>query len=250
MSLQLPGGGTIRIGATSVSIPVLLRSTTDNTGVTGKIYSDITGSYWRQGGTRTAITMATLAAVDSAYSAGGFKEVDATNAPGLYRLDVPDAALAVGVDWVVIALKCTGTYGYFAAFSLTWDGVLRVFTPQAVAATSVTVDSGGSATASAYKGALFVVIASDVAADLGAVLYADAGYNGTSKVASSTAGWTRTPTGTVSAITVVALQGQAAGFDGAQVTSLGDGSTVGVNLKKVNSAAVTGDGSGTPWQAA
>lgn len=44
--------------------------------------------------TVTVITLATLAAVTSAWSSGGFKELDATHAKGLYRLDVPNAVLA------------------------------------------------------------------------------------------------------------------------------------------------------------
>ena len=107
-----------KIASTNVTIPVILRSTTDNTEVTGKTYSDMTGSYWREGGTRTAITMATLAAVDSAHSDGGFKEVDSGNMPGVYRFDIPDAALVTGADWVVVSLKCTGAYAFHQRFYL------------------------------------------------------------------------------------------------------------------------------------
>lgn len=46
-----------------------------------------------------------LAAADSAHSDGGFKEVDATNMPGVYRLDLPDAVCATGVPSVVVMLK-------------------------------------------------------------------------------------------------------------------------------------------------
>lgn len=40
-----------------------------------------------------------------AYSSGGFVEVDATNMPGLYRFDPPDAVFATGVDKAVLVLK-------------------------------------------------------------------------------------------------------------------------------------------------
>lgn len=75
-------------------------------------HADITaGSYIRQGGLRTSIgTLSTLAAADSAHSDGGFKEVDATNMPGVYRIDVADAAFASGVDSVVIQLKMTAEF--------------------------------------------------------------------------------------------------------------------------------------------
>lgn len=92
--------GGIKPGSASVSIPVLLTKSADGTELTGVAYSSVTASYWRQGGTRTAITPSALGSVNAAWSSGGWAEVDATNMPGLYRLDVPDAALATGADWV------------------------------------------------------------------------------------------------------------------------------------------------------
>jgi hypothetical protein len=60
--------------------------------------------YYRRGatGAATAITLATLANAQAAWSSGGFVQVDATNLPGVYRLDLPDAALATGVDTVLV----------------------------------------------------------------------------------------------------------------------------------------------------
>lgn len=121
MSDKLAGG--ILAGSTSVSVPFVLRKTADNTEQTGKVASDMTLSYWRQGGTRTAITGSDLAAVNSAYSSGGVKEVDSTNAPGLYRLDVPDAAVATGADWVVISVKVASCYLFHERFALTTNVV-------------------------------------------------------------------------------------------------------------------------------
>jgi hypothetical protein len=117
MSDKFQGG--IVAGSADVSIPIVLRSTTDNTEATGKVAADLTLSYWRQGGTRTAITASDLAAVNSAHSDGGVKEVDATNEPGLYRLDLPDAAVASGADWVVISVKAAGVYVFHERFAIT-----------------------------------------------------------------------------------------------------------------------------------
>lgn len=72
----------------------------------------------RLGETRSAITMATLAAVDSAHSDGGFKEVDAVNQPGLYRFDIPDAAFSTGADWVVVTAKISGAYVFHERFNI------------------------------------------------------------------------------------------------------------------------------------
>lgn len=117
MSEKLQGG--LLAGSVDVSIPVVLRSTTNNTEVTGKVSADVTASYWRQGGSRTAIPAVALAAVDSAHSDGGFKEIDSVNIPGIYRFDLPDAAIAAGADWVVISIKVAGCYVFFQMFNLT-----------------------------------------------------------------------------------------------------------------------------------
>jgi len=117
MSEKLQGG--LLAGSVDLSIPVILRSTTDNTEVTGKAFGDVTASYWRQGGIRVDTPAITLAAVNSAHADGGFKEVDAANMAGAYRFDLPDAAIATGADWVVITIKVAGCYNFFQMFNLT-----------------------------------------------------------------------------------------------------------------------------------
>jgi hypothetical protein len=96
-------------GKTSKSIDVFIRDTsqTDGRGLTGLVFN--TGSlvayYHRPGSAAAAITLVTLASATAAWASGGFVAVDGTNMPGLYRLDVPDAVLATGVDEVVIMLR-------------------------------------------------------------------------------------------------------------------------------------------------
>jgi hypothetical protein len=121
MSDKLQAG--IKAGSTDVSIGFALRKTTDSTEQTGKVASDMTVSYWRQGGSRTAISPSDLAAVNSAHSDGGVKEVDATNMPGVYRLDLPDAAVATGADWVMVSVKVASTFVYHERFALTTNVV-------------------------------------------------------------------------------------------------------------------------------
>ncbi len=125
MSDKLASG--IKAGSTSVSLPVELLSSTDSTAKTGVVYSDVTASYWRQGGIRTAITTATLGSVSAAWSSGGFLEVDATNMPGVFRFDVPDAAFATGADWVVITLKVAGAFTLNFFFALESVGSAEVY---------------------------------------------------------------------------------------------------------------------------
>lgn len=101
---------TIAAGATDQSIDVFIQdsSSTVGEGLTGLVYNS--GSltcYYRRGhtGTPTALTLATLAAITTAHADGGFKEADATNCKGLYRLDLSDAIVAAGVDFVTIYLR-------------------------------------------------------------------------------------------------------------------------------------------------
>lgn len=116
MSEKLQGG--LLAGTVDFSIPVILRSTTDNIRVTGKAFGDVTASYWRQGGIPVDIPAITLVAVNSAHADGGFKEADDTKAPGLYRFDLPDVAIATGADWVVITIIVAGCYNFFQMLSL------------------------------------------------------------------------------------------------------------------------------------
>lgn len=77
---------------------------------TGLAFGDITSaSFARSQAARVAITPATLASPSAAHSDGGFIEVDATNMPGVYRFDLPDAAIAAGADSVVIFIVPDGS---------------------------------------------------------------------------------------------------------------------------------------------
>lgn len=85
---------------------VLDSSSTTGAGLTGLVYNSasLTAYYCREGAaSATAITLATMTV--GTWATGGFKEIDATNMPGLYELGVPDAALASGANSVVIMLK-------------------------------------------------------------------------------------------------------------------------------------------------
>lgn len=81
-------------------------SVTTGAGKTGLAFNtaSLVAYYVRSLGSATAITLATQT-VTGAYSSGGFVEVDATNMPGVYRFDIPNAAFATGVDKVVVMLK-------------------------------------------------------------------------------------------------------------------------------------------------
>lgn len=98
----------IKKASTSQTVYVFIQdsSLTTGAGKTGLAYN--TGSlvayYVRPLAAAAAITLATQTAT-GAWSSGGFVEVDSTNMPGVYRLDLPDAVLATGVNSVVVMLK-------------------------------------------------------------------------------------------------------------------------------------------------
>lgn len=75
-------------------------------GLTGLAFnsSGLTCYFTRTQGSATAVTLVTQT-VTGSWSSGGFVEVDATNQPGLYRFDPPDAGLATGADFVFFYFK-------------------------------------------------------------------------------------------------------------------------------------------------
>lgn len=95
-------------GATSVTVNVFILDSASTTGAgkTGLAYNtaSLTAYYAREKAAAAAITLATQTAT-GAWSSGGFVEIDSTNLPGLYRLDIPDAALATGSNSVAVMLK-------------------------------------------------------------------------------------------------------------------------------------------------
>ena len=106
-------------GSTKRSINFILRKTSDNTEQTGKVASDMAAYYLRQGGSPVAISLSDLSAIGDAWSSGGVIEEDATHLKGTYRLDLPDAAIASGADWVEVAVTVTGCYVFHERFPLT-----------------------------------------------------------------------------------------------------------------------------------
>ena len=98
---------SILAGTTSYTRNVFIgdSSVTTGAGKTGITYnsSGIKASYSRAGAAAVAITLATQTAA-GAYSSGGFVEIDATNMPGWYRFDIPNAAIAASAKSVDICI--------------------------------------------------------------------------------------------------------------------------------------------------
>ena len=118
---------TIAPGSTSQSIELYL-------GATG-LTASTSGLSARYNRTRTASVSIPLVArtIAQAWTSGGFAEVDSTNMPGVYRLDVPDAALAAGADDVTIVVRgASGTNGAVMTVKLSSGGLTSAQTAAAV----------------------------------------------------------------------------------------------------------------------
>lgn len=89
-------------------------------GSTGLTFSTtgLAAFYTRGKAAPVAITLVTQT-VTGAYTSGGFVEVSSTNQPGVYRLDLPNAALAAGADDVTITVRgAAGTNGAVLTINL------------------------------------------------------------------------------------------------------------------------------------
>lgn len=94
--------------STDVTVYVFIQnsSLTTGAGLTGLVFNSasLVCYYVRPLAAAAQLTLATQT-VTGAHSDGGFVEVDATNMPGVYRLDLSDAVCATGVNSVVVMLK-------------------------------------------------------------------------------------------------------------------------------------------------
>jgi uncharacterized protein YoxC len=92
--------------ATNVTTYFHLRLAATGADATGLTITNIDLQYVRSGAAPSTKADATaLAATDSAHGDNQAIEIDATDAPGLYRVDWPDAAFAAGVDNVYLTVK-------------------------------------------------------------------------------------------------------------------------------------------------
>jgi len=93
-------------GSTNVTTYFAMRLTADGTAAINLTITDFDLQYVRSGVAPVAKVDATaLAATDSAHGDNQAIQIDATDQPGLYRVDWPDAAFAAGVREVILSVK-------------------------------------------------------------------------------------------------------------------------------------------------
>jgi hypothetical protein len=96
----------VKKGAANRSVTLRIIDSTDGTPETGVVFntSGIDLWYRRESSAKVSITEATLAALTTAHTDGGFLHIS----DGEYRLDLPDAAFATGANHVDVGGTVTG----------------------------------------------------------------------------------------------------------------------------------------------
>lgn len=118
---------TIAPGSTSQSIELYLGAT----GLTAST-SGLSAYYNR---TRSADVQIPLVArnITQNWTSGGFAEVNPNTMPGVYRLDIPNEALAAGADDVTVVVRgASGTNGAVVSIKLSSGGLTTAQTASAV----------------------------------------------------------------------------------------------------------------------
>jgi hypothetical protein len=118
---------TIAPASTSQSIELYL-------GATGLTFatSGLAAYYVRNQAAPVAITLVTQTPT-GAWSSGGFAEISSSLVPGVYRLDVPNAAFAAGASDVTIVVRgAAGTNGAVLTVTLSSGGLTAAQTAAAV----------------------------------------------------------------------------------------------------------------------
>ncbi len=101
----------------NVTFEVLLRGDDDGQGETGETSATVTCYYMRQGAA-SAVEVSLITGTLGSHTDGGWIAVDATNMPGLYQFDAPDAAFATGVNAVTFMFTVSGVLDKTVKFAL------------------------------------------------------------------------------------------------------------------------------------
>jgi len=144
ISYQIPAGSVDQ------SVVIRIVDSTDGTPETGVVFNTagIDLQYRRELAASVAITEATLAALTTAHSDGGFLHIG----NGYYRLDLPDAAVASGVSGCLVHGTVTGMVVIGCYINLTpvpadvrqFGGVAGTFSSGRPEVSAVTGDVGGN----------------------------------------------------------------------------------------------------------
>lgn len=145
---------TVKAGSTSrlEHVFILDSASTTGAGKTGLTNASVTMYYFRPADT-TATSVTLSAGTLGTWSSGGFKEVDATNMPGLYEVGMPNAVFAATFNHSVVMIKGTGIAPVVLEYNLVaydpLDGVRLGLTalPNAACSSNASLITSGTGTA-------------------------------------------------------------------------------------------------------
>ena len=166
-------------GTTSFTTYFVMRLAATGVGATGLTATNFDLTYTRSGATAVKAD-ATLNAngIGGAWSDTTVIEVDATNAPGLYRTDWPNAALAAAVPAVILTVKCATAFTEHMRIEIDppvnvveWAGtdVVAGAIPAAVAGAAGGVFIAGANAATSVTTALTANITGNVSGSVGSL---------------------------------------------------------------------------------
>lgn len=92
-------------GDTDVSLTIYLHDLTTNGPAAGLTITDLDFTYCRPGEAAVKVDLTALGAVTGAHEDNKAIEIDSTNLPGTYRLDIPDAVSATGARIASIGIN-------------------------------------------------------------------------------------------------------------------------------------------------
>ena len=100
----------VKKGATDITTYVFLGDSSTGAPETGLTITNLDITYTRARAAHSKTDATALATVDAAHENNKAIEVDATQCPGLYRVDWPDDAFVTGVDKVILTVTCSGCH--------------------------------------------------------------------------------------------------------------------------------------------
>lgn len=184
------------------------------TGLSHTSFSLTQGAYVRNRGSAVTFSLTTIANATAAFAAGAFFEVNSINFPGLYRLDIPDAAFASGSPFVIVGLRpaTAANSPIDLEIELTgWDNTdavrggltalpnntnlaamyaaFEAGQAQAGGASSITLRSGASSTTDIYKDQAIHIVSGTGSGQTNRIT----AYDGTTKVATVSTAWATPP---------------------------------------------------------
>ena len=135
-------------GDTNITTYFVMRLTSNGQAATGLTITNFDLQYTRTGAPPTAKVDATaLAATNSSHSDNKAIQIDATDQPGLYRVDWPDAACAAAARQVILTVKVATCFTEHLAVNI--DTPVDATKLGNISTTAVTLPAQGAPSATA-----------------------------------------------------------------------------------------------------